>query len=447
MSWAGPHQYPIGKNSSRVSVNPEFTAFDPSRPTLVCLSHLRWSFVYQRPQHLMARGTRDYNVLFWEEPIIDDSPQPWLEKRHEEEGVWVLVPRLPRAFEERSTEEVQRRLLDDQLAQLNIDQLVLWYYTPMSISFSDHLGRQLTVYDCMDELSAFRGAPPELLGREQKLLARADLVFTGGYSLYDAKRDRHPSVHPFPSSVEVGHFAAARAPLPEPCDQRAIPGPRLGFYGVIDERLDLELIAGIADARSDWQVVLVGPVVKIGPGTLPERPNIHYLGGKPYDELPNYLAGWDVALMPFALNESTRFISPTKTPEYLAGGRPVVSSPIVDVVRSYGDTRIVRIAHTVQEWVEAIDGALVDAGDQQTLLALADEVLNDMSWDDTWNLMQEKMECVTKAAVTANHDWLRRSGSRQQVPSSIHHNGEASTTSSLVPDLREVFSPNVSPRA
>ena len=208
----------------------------------------------------------------------------------------------------------------------------------MSLAFSDHLAPGLIVYDCMDELSAFRGAPPELVEREVELMCRANLVFTGGYSLYEAKRQRHDNAHPFPSSVDVEHFAAARRPQHDPDDQAEIPHPRLGFYGVIDERLDIALIEQVARMRPDWQIVLVGPVVKIDPAELPQRDNIHYLGGKTYDELPQYLSGWDVAIMPFALNESTRFISPTKTPEYLAGGCPVVSTPITDVVRTYGDT-------------------------------------------------------------------------------------------------------------
>jgi glycosyltransferase involved in cell wall biosynthesis len=393
MSWAGPFQYDIGK-SRNPQQPPVEVVFDEQIPTLLCLSHLRWSFVYQRPQHLMSRFARDYNVLFFEEPIPTEDAQPWLEVRPEEHGVQVLIPRLPQGCHGADARRVQRELLDGYLAKLGVGELMLWYYTPMALDFADHLQPALTVYDCMDELSAFRGAPPELVERERELLKRADLVFTGGYSIWEAKRELHDDAHPFPSSVDVEHFAAARRPQQDPADQADIPHPRLGFYGVIDERLDIDLVDRVARLRPNWQIVLVGPVVKIDPAELPQRDNIHYLGGKTYDELPHYLAGWDVAIMPFALNESTRFISPTKTPEYLAGGCPVVSTSIKDVVRTYGDTGIVRIADGAEAFVEACEAALKDAEDRDRLLETADRILGDMSWDHTWSLMKEKMTCA-----------------------------------------------------
>jgi glycosyltransferase involved in cell wall biosynthesis len=302
--------------------------FDPLTPTLLCLSHLRWGFVYQRPQHLMVRWARDHNLLFMEEPVPCDETEPWLEVRPQGQTIQVLVPRLPHGVTGRAADDATRELLDRYLSKLGVEDLLLWYYTPMSLAFTDHLRPRLIVYDCMDELSAFRGAPPELVERERQLLARADLVFTGGYSIWEAKRQLHANVHAFPSSVDIAHFAAAREPQADPPDQAAIGRPRLGFYGVIDERFDIQLLEQVATLRPDWQFVMVGPVVKIDPATLPQQANIHYLGSKTYEQLPQYLAGWDVALMPFAMNESTRFISPTKTPEYLAGGCPVVSTPL-----------------------------------------------------------------------------------------------------------------------
>ena len=237
-----------------------------------------------------------------------------------------------------------RRLLDDHVAILG-RPLVTWYYTPMMLPFSRHLDASVVVYDCMDELSKFRFAPERLLDLEQELIDRADLVFTGGTSLYEAKKSRHGNVHCFPSSVDRKHFATARRELPQPDDQAELKHPRLGFYGVIDERFDIDLLRQIAELRPDWSFVMVGPVVKISEDELPRAANIHYLGGKTYEQLPAYLSGWDVALMPFAMNESTQFISPTKTPEYLAGGKPVVSTPVKDVVRSYGHLQGVHIAH------------------------------------------------------------------------------------------------------
>ena len=227
--------------------------------------------------------------------------------------------------------------------------LITWYYTPMMLPFSRHIEANVTVFDAMDELSKFKFAPVKLLELEQELIDRADIVFTGGSSLYEAKKDRHPSVHCFPSSVDRAHFCKARARQFDPADQEDLPRPRLGFYGVIDERFDIELLDKVAEMRPDWSFVMVGPVVKISEDELPKRPNICYLGGKTYDQLPAYLSGWDVALMPFAMNESTQFISPTKTPEYLAGGKPVVSTPIKDVVRHYGQLEGVKIASTPEE--------------------------------------------------------------------------------------------------
>ena len=362
------------------------------RATLLCLSHLRWGFVYQRPQHLMSRLAADYDVLFFEEPIYEGHAAPRLESHAAAPGVTLLVPQLPAGMRETQAIRAQRELLDAYLAKQQAAELLLWYFTPMSLAFTGHLQGQVVIFDCMDELSAFRHAPPALVDMERRLMTRADVVFTGGHSLWEAKRRHHANIHAMPSSVDVAHFAAARQPLPEPADQAAIPGPRLGFFGVIDERFDIQLLSELAARRPDWSFVLVGPVVKIDPATLPRLPNIHYLGAKPYGELPSYLSGWDVALMPFALNESTRFISPTKTPEYLAGGRPVVSTPIRDVIKGYGDSGVVSIAATPQGFIEAIEAALRIA--PEAVERLADQVLDGMSWDKTCATIRERIECL-----------------------------------------------------
>jgi UDP-galactopyranose mutase len=283
---------------------------------------------------------------------------------------------------------LQRDLLAQFLEEQDIRRPILWYYTPMALAFTDGLPVAATVYDCMDELSAFAGAPPAMLERERELFRRADIVFTGGYRLYEAKRAHHPQVHAFPSSVDVDHFRHARGPLPEPADQAMIPRPRIGHYAVLDERLDTDLLAAVADARPDWQLVLIGPVVKIRPESLPQRPNIHYLGPKLYGELPAYLAGWDATFMPFALNEATRFISPTKTPEYLAAGRPVVSTPICDVVRTWGERGLVHIAATPEEAVAALEAALAADGNRGAWLAEVDRALATTSWDETFARMR-----------------------------------------------------------
>ncbi|PZR34496.1 MAG: UDP-galactopyranose mutase [Caulobacter segnis] len=337
----------------------------------------------------MSRFAKARPVIFWEEPLLGEGG-PRIETRTcPATGVVVATPVLPAELAEDERDAVLARLLDETVAGRPVR--ARWYYTPMMLSFSRRLPAACVVYDCMDELANFKFAPPQLRALERELLEAADVVFTGGYSLYEAKRAAHPDIHPFPSSVDREHFAQARTLQHTPEDQASLPGPRLGFYGVIDERMDLELIEAIAQARPDWTLVLVGPVVKIDPASLPRRDNIVYLGGKSYADLPAYLAGWDVALMPFAINESTRFISPTKTPEYLAGGRPVVSTPIVDVVRHYGALSGVRIASDAQTFIAACDAALADSRTPETWLPQVDEALAKLSWDETFRAMGERI--------------------------------------------------------
>ncbi|HEX4694678.1 UDP-galactopyranose mutase [Sphingomonas sp.] len=346
----------------------------------------------------MSRFARDARVIFWEEPtIVDGLESAVLEiTTCPATGVEVAVPQL-RAEDDRGTDQqVLRRLLDGAMADAS-GTVVRWYYTPMMLPFSQHIQADCTVYDCMDELANFKNAPAELVPLEQRLLDCADLVFTGGYSLYEAKRDRHSSIHPFPSGVDVEHFAAARKEGRDPADQTALPRPRFGFYGVVDERMDLELLAALADARPDWSIVIVGPVVKISPDDLPQRANLHFLGGKSYAELPNYLRGWDVALMPFAINEATRFISPTKTPEYLAAGRPVVSTPIKDVIRHYGEVEAVRIASDAASFVAACDEAL-ETSRSRDWWPEVDALLAEGSWDRTHGRMSDLIESVIAEA-------------------------------------------------
>ncbi|WP_437893191.1 glycosyltransferase family 1 protein [Sorangium sp. So ce124] len=352
-------------------------------PDLLCFSHLRWNFVFQRPNHLMSRFAQERRVYFVEEPMFEDGP-PRLDARHVEANLTVIVPHLRRRAEPEEALAQQRHLLNSLVREQDIRQPILWLYTPMSLPIAADVEPSLVVYDCMDELSAFRGAPPLLRDRERELFARADLVFTGGQSLYEAKRAHHPSVYAFPSSVDAAHFAKARGQASEPDDQRGVPRPRLGFFGVIDERLDMDLVARVAKERPDFQLVMLGPVVKIDPATLPRRPNIHWLGQRPYQDLPAYLRGWDVAIMPFALNEATRFISPTKTLEYLAAGKPVVSTAIRDVVTPYGDKRAVHIADA-STFAAAVEAAL--AGPREEHVAIADEMVSATSWDRTWRSM------------------------------------------------------------
>ena len=352
---------------------------------LICFSHLRWDFVLQRPQHLMQRFTRNRRVFFWEEHIPTDHHLPYLEfHAFDDTEVVAVRPRVPRAWQGERLDSALSRLLDQLLLLHQANRPVLWFYTPIMYPIAQHIDAAAVVYDCMDELSAFRFAPPELRDREALLMRHADVVFTGGYSIYEAKRDQHGNIHPFPSSVDVAHFGAARTSAAVRTDHANVTAPVLGYYGVIDERIDLDLVATLAAARPDWSIEMVGPVAKIDPAALPRAKNIHYLGRKDYAELPAYLAGWDVALMPFAMNEATRFISPTKTPEYLSAGRPVVSTPVPDVVRQYGDVEGVLIAGDAEAFVKACEHALALSIDVRAWLPAVDALLARNSWDQTF---------------------------------------------------------------
>ncbi|WP_078063324.1 glycosyltransferase family 1 protein [Solirubrum puertoriconensis] len=371
-------------------------------PDLVCFAHLHWDFVWQRPQHLLSRFAKHTRVFYVEEPCThweDHQMEPWLEIKDREEGrLKVVVVHLPGNCVDAAADEVQARILTEYFEKENIKDFIAWYYSPMFLAKSRQLKPALTIYDCMDELANFKGAHPELRSREQELFKKAQLVFTGGQSLYEAKTKQHHSAHAFPSSIDKAHFGQARNPdLAEPADQAGIAHPRVGFFGVVDERLDIELLRELAAAHPEWQFIVIGPVVKIDASVLPQGANIHYLGSKDYKELPTYLKGWDVATLLFADNESTKFISPTKTPEYLAAGKPVVSTPIRDVVRPYGELGLVHIAADAPKFGKAIEMAL-DEVDDAAWLQRVDDYLATISWDQTWqqmvNLMQAELRRV-----------------------------------------------------
>ena len=384
--------------------NDSLASVAEEQPALLVFSHLRWHFVTQRPQHLLSRAALSRTVYFWEEAFVHDADDTSyatpvggvLEFLPVEESAAVIAIRPHFAAGEDAVAG-QERLLDQFLAERAVARFDRWYYTPIALGFSAHLashpGVGVTVYDCMDELSAFLGAPPELIERECELFRAAHVVFTGGQSIYEAKRSRHANVHAFPSSIEAAHFEQARIAGEDPEDQAAIPHPRAGFFGVLDERLDVHLISKLAQMRPEVHFIFLGPVVKIDPATLPQAANVHYLGSKSYRELPRYLAGWDVALLPFAMNESTRYISPTKTPEYLAAGKRVISTPIHDVVTAYGKPGLVEIGADAEEFAAALDRAL-SAGDDAEWSARVAHKLADSSWDRTWAAMLSEIDAV-----------------------------------------------------
>jgi glycosyltransferase involved in cell wall biosynthesis len=373
---------------------------------LVCFSHLRWDFVYQRPQHLLSRAARTRRVFYMEEPVFD-ARAACMQSRREPCGVTVVTPHV----RPDGGLVAIRVLLDFFMSAHAIDRYIAWYYTPMALQFTSDLQPLAVVYDCMDELSAFDGAPEGLKEAERALLARADLVLTGGHSLYESKRGLHPNVHEFPSSVDVQHFAAARQRGADPDDQAGIPGPRIGFFGVLDERLDRELLAAIAERCPGWHFILIGPVAKIDPATLPRAANVHYLGPKRYEDLPRYIAGWDVAMLPFARNHATRYISPTKTPEYLAAGKPVVSTSIADVVRPYGEERLVWIADHPDHFVASVRDALCARPSEW--LPRADAFLASNSWDKSWTRISERVRAAVIDRQRRRQATMRLASSRE----------------------------------
>jgi glycosyltransferase involved in cell wall biosynthesis len=351
---------------------------------LVAVSHLRWDFVYQRPQHLLTRAARQHRVLVVEEPVEADTYR--LDHRHVAASLSVVTPRVPSGTAPEAVERWLTVALRRFVAgwRRPASHLAVWHWAVMAEPITRDWDADVVVFDCMDELSLFRGAPPDLVERERRLMDRADIVFTGGYSLWEAKRHLHPSVHPFPSSVDLAHFARARAEQPEPAALRGIPRPRLVYAGVIDERIDLDLVGRLAAAQVG-EIVLVGPVAKIDEADVPRGPRVHRLGMQPYDSLPALFAHADVGIMPFALNAATRFISPTKTPEYLAAGLPVVSTPIRDVVRGYGALDgAVHIAAGHEAFVEACERALAHRPAREVV----DRHLAGMSWNATWSGME-----------------------------------------------------------
>lgn len=346
----------------------------------------------------MSRFAHQRRVFFFEEPEFGDCATHLRERMCDKTGVRVCTPVLPHGLEKSASLAAQKRLLDELMQRHNVAAHIIWYYTPMAREFSSHLAPEVVVYDCMDELAAFVGAPAEMRLNEQDLFNRADLVFTGGVSLFESKRKQHHSVHAFPSGVEVAHFAKARTQRGEPEDQAHIPHPRIGFAGVIDERMDVALLREVSAQNPSWHFVLIGPTCKIDPASLPQAANLHYLGMKPYSELPDYFSGWEIGMLPFALNESTRFISPTKTPEYLAAGLRVVSSAIRDVVQPYGELGLVEIFANSTEFSEKVKG-LLNEGVPEKFRARCDAFLTRSSWNKTWSAMDRLIEGVAATKI------------------------------------------------
>lgn len=363
--------------------------------TMVVHCHLRWDGVWQRPQQIMSRMARNRRIAFIEEPFFG-AGEPRLAVR-EADGITVVQPHVPPQEEHLprvspANQQIVRELVGPFLRENGFGGGVRWHYAPMATYMRDLTDDHLVVYDCMDELSAFKGAPPELVDRERDLMDEAQVMFTGGLSMWLNKKQHHPNCHRFDSGVDVEHFQlATKAETRVPDDARNLASPVLGYYGVIDERMDYEAIRALAAAFPLGTVLLIGPVTKVDPAELPKAPNIVYTGQRGYADLPRYLKAFDVALVPFADNPATRFLSPTKTLEYFAGLKPVVSSPVKDVVENYAD--IVRLARSPEEYVSAVKAALAEDNSDRARRGLA------KAGEKTWDAIVADMEALMEAAA------------------------------------------------
>ena len=373
------------KNSRPIDVN---------HYPIIVHSHLGWDWVWQRPQQFLSRFSRDHRVLFIEGPVPDEGvewPKLSLREVPDFPNIMVLQSRMPasRWHDGDWVDKQRRRLVMQVLAGplgKEFVNPVQWFYDPMAVTaFGGKMGEIAIVYDCMDQLSQFRGAPPELVKRERELLAMADVVFAGGPKIYRAKKVYNSNTHSYGCGVDVAHFSRAREPETRvPDDIAHLEGPVLGFFGVVDERMDYELVAKLADAEPGWHLVMVGPRTKVEEEVLPKRPNIHWLGGRDYSLLPDYASRFDVCMMPFALNEATEYINPTKALEYMATGRPIVSTAIEDVV--YQFSRIVCIANSHDEFIDCCRQA-VEAPNQEAVRSGIE-----LAKGNSWEAIVEKLK-------------------------------------------------------
>lgn len=402
-----------------------------SEMPVVCFSHLRWGFVWQRPQHLLTRFSRQRPVYLVEEPVQVDGEGQSHVVVTSNGGVTVLTPVLSApeyhgtGFNPGNNEAVRTLLSAYFPSVLSGPNVVAWYYSPMAFGAMPHeLEAAATIFDAMDELSNFRGAPAALKDQERRLMQTSDLVFAGGPSLYEARKSFHPRAYCFASGVDAHHFRAEGIPLPK--DMEHLSGPIIGFYGVIDERIDLELVAGIADIRPEWTILMIGPLAKIGESDLPRRANIHYPGMRTYEQLPAYLAGFDAAILPFAINDATRFISPTKTLEYLSGGKPVVSTAIKDVIDLYGN--VVKIATSPEGFVQAIEDLWAESPEQKgTRARHVEQTLKRHDWDTIASSMLDLVNAVLEqpADVTVELPGASRHAPIGSVPATALRQGMA----------------------
>jgi len=348
---------------------------------MIVFSHLRWKFVYQRPQHLISRMAESMKVLFIEEPLPNEGS--------EEPGTLIVISENLHVLQPHTSDILSiAAILPAFIKNKTIS--VGWFYSPSFCGLLEYFQFDTIVYDCMDELTLFKGAPAQLIDQEKYLMANADIIFTGGKSLYESKKQHHTNVHCFPSSVDELHFSKALKNISIPATIGDLPAPIVGYYGVIDERIDLELLEKTARKLPGVSFVMIGPLAKIEESDLPRAANLHYLGMKTYNELPYYLRAFDIAMMPFALNDATKYISPTKTLEYMAAKKPIISTKIMDVVRDYSNC--VSLIETAGDFAQAVT-ELIEKQNFEDLDTEYQKILQQTSWDAT----AEKMKSIIKS--------------------------------------------------
>lgn len=372
---------------------------------LLVFSHLRWDFMFQRPQHLLSRQAKTRRVFYFEGPVFGMTEIPRLHLRETSENVLVVIPYLPTNIDPDKMEVALADLVDELIYEEELIEYTTWYYSPKALTFSRHLDPKAVIFDYLDQLS-YSGEHFEV--EESELMQRADIVFSSGQSLYETKKHAHHNIHFMPSGLDYAHFSQGRSKLVEPDDQINIPRPRVGFYGVIDQRFNFDLVIQMADLRPEYQFVIAGPVVNLDTRKLPRRSNIHYLGKKDYYALPLYLAGWDVTMMPYHLNETTKLVSPMKTLEYLAAGRPIISTGIPDVINAFEKRQLVRIANNPEDFLDQIDLAMQEKN-RPEWLDRVDHFLKDQSWDNLF----EKMAKIER-------EFSREKRNREERPKIIH---------------------------
>ncbi len=356
---------------------------------LVVFSHLRWNFVYQRPQHILSRLAKSYNILFVEEPF---HPNP---ENENTSFINQVFPNLSVFNSYTDSIDSTLKLLKETLGSQTI--ATAWFYSPSFVNALKIFSFDKVVFDCMDELTLFKNAPQSLIEQEKELLSKSDIVFTGGKSLYSSKKKHHHNVYCFPSSVDRKHFEKAQNGIKVPDEMDAFTGIVVGYYGVVDERIDYDLLEQTAQMNPTVDFVLIGPFAKVNPESLPSLPNIHFLGMRNYEQLPNYLKRFDIAMMPFAMNDATKYISPTKTLEYMAGGKCIISTPVYDVVRDYD--KQIEIIENAEQFTSSINKLICQHKASHYLKY--QEILDRTSWDNTvkemYSLMKQSIREVQYA--------------------------------------------------